>query len=103
MTYQKTFWKDRIRDSQGNIIQEGTPVSAGHLNNMENGIAAAHELLTEQEKETFLLSCGLNVLNSPDGSPLDIEIQGQTLISLGNSPLEGGKNMFYQIRNTLLL
>lgn len=91
MAYEKTFWKDRIRDSQGNIIQEGTPVSAGHLNNMENGIAAAHDQLAEQARETVSLPYGLSALNSPDGSPLDVEIQGKTLISLGNSPLEGGK------------
>ncbi|WP_281998689.1 hypothetical protein [Priestia flexa] len=91
MTYQKTFWKDRIRDSQGNIIQEGTPVSAGHLNNMENGIAAAHAQMEEQAQETVSLPYGLSVLNSPDGSPLDVEIQGRTLISLGNSELERGK------------
>lgn len=91
MTYQKTFWKDRIRDSQGNIVQEGTPVSAGHLNNMENGIAAAHDQMEEQAKGIVSLPYGLSVLSSPDRSPLDIEMQGRTLISLGNSVLEGGK------------
>lgn len=98
MTYTKTYWKDRIKDSQGNIIQEGTPVSAGNLNNMENGIAEAHRQMEQQDKETVSLPYGLSTLNSPNGSPLDIEIEGRTLISLATSVLEGGK--YYVLANS---
>lgn len=39
--YSKTHWHDRVVDSEtGEVIQEGTFMSAEHFNNMENGIAA---------------------------------------------------------------
>ena len=39
--YSKTHWRDRVVDSEtGEVIQEGTFMSAEHFNNMENGIAA---------------------------------------------------------------
>jgi len=91
MTYTKTVWNDRIKDSQGNIVQEGTPVSAGNLNKIEQGIADAHKQMEQAAKETVSLPYGLSVLNSPNGSPLDIQIEGRTLISMANSDLEGGK------------
>ncbi|MFP7737457.1 hypothetical protein ACLHDF_29985 [Priestia aryabhattai] len=91
MAYTKTYWKDRIKDSQGNIVQEGTPVSAGNLNKMEQGIEDAHKQMEQAAKETVSLPYGLSVLNSPNGSPLDVQIEGRTLVSMGNSDLEGGK------------
>ncbi|NSW90201.1 MAG: hypothetical protein HPY74_05900 [Firmicutes bacterium] len=39
--YQKTDWVDIIRDSQGNVIQEGTVVAANVMNNSEKGIFEA--------------------------------------------------------------
>ncbi len=44
MVYNKTEWKDHIVDTTtGEVIQEGTPVSARNLNNMETGIYDASE------------------------------------------------------------
>ncbi|EJL44957.1 hypothetical protein PMI08_01927 [Brevibacillus sp. CF112] len=44
MAYSKTEWKDHIVDTTtGEVIQEGTPVSARNLNNMETGIYDASE------------------------------------------------------------
>lgn len=97
MSYSKTVWNDRIKDSQGNIVQEGTPVSAGNLNKIEKGIEDAHKQMEQAAKETVSLPYGLSVLNSPNGSPLDLQIEGRTLVSLGNSDLEGGK--FYVLAN----
>ncbi|MGN8233246.1 hypothetical protein ACTHAL_001474 [Priestia flexa] len=91
MPYTKTEWKDKIKDSAGNTIQEGTPLSAGNLNKIESGIEDAHKQLEQAARETVSLPYGTSVINSPDGSALDVEIQGRTLISMGNSPLEGGK------------
>ncbi|MBU3569286.1 hypothetical protein IUK39_03720 [Priestia aryabhattai] len=91
MAYTKTVWNDRIKNSAGDVIQEGTPVSAGNMNKIEKGIEDAHKQMEQAAKETVSLPYGLSVLNSPNGSPLDIEIQGRTLASLGNSDLEGGK------------
>ncbi|MHC8969198.1 hypothetical protein [Priestia aryabhattai] len=91
MAYTKTVWNDRIKNSAGDVIQEGTPVSAGNMNKIEKGIEDAHKQMEQAAKEAVSLPYGLSVLNSPNGSPLDIEIQGRTLVSLGNSDLEGGK------------
>lgn len=42
MTYNKVLWQDRIKDSGGNIIQEGTPFSAGQMNNIFDGLDVGH-------------------------------------------------------------
>lgn len=97
--YTKTKWLDHVVDTnkidpstgKPKVIQEGTPVSAGNLNKIESGIEDAHKQLEQAARETVSLPYGTSVINSPDGSPLDVEIQGRTLISMGNSPLEGGK------------
>lgn len=40
MKYKKTDWLDHIKDvDTDEIIQQGTPISARNLNNMEDGIA----------------------------------------------------------------
>lgn len=41
MSYTKTTWQDHIKDGSGNVIQQGTPVNAVNLNNIENGIVNA--------------------------------------------------------------
>lgn len=39
--YKKIQWFDKIKDQNGNTIQEGTPLSSKNFNRMENGIANA--------------------------------------------------------------
>ena len=41
MPYNKTQWKDHVLDGEGNVVQQGTPVNAENLNNMEEGIGNA--------------------------------------------------------------
>ena len=41
--YKNTEWLDRVVDAaNGELIQEGTDMSAGNFNNMEKGITDAH-------------------------------------------------------------
>ena len=40
--YSNTFWQDHVVDQNGQVIQQGTPLSARNLNNVENGIQDAH-------------------------------------------------------------
>ena len=41
--YRNTHWIDEVKDLETEaVIQEGTPQSAGHFNNMEGGISDAH-------------------------------------------------------------
>ncbi|WP_052085726.1 hypothetical protein [Clostridium sp. HMP27] len=43
--YEKLQWRDQVKDQNGNIIQEGTPLSAKNMNRMEEGIDLADNLL----------------------------------------------------------
>lgn len=46
-TYSKNIWKDHVVDGS-TIIQQGTPINAANLNNMEEGIFEATELVNVQ-------------------------------------------------------
>jgi hypothetical protein len=45
MAYTPTTWKDDIVDSEGNVVQQGTPVSASKMNKIEQAITAHDEKL----------------------------------------------------------
>lgn len=42
--YNKTIWQDHVVDQNGQVIQQGTPLSARNMNLIENGIFEAYEL-----------------------------------------------------------
>lgn len=44
--YDPTSWVDEVKDQNGDIIQEGTPVSATNMNKIEQGIFNAHQELS---------------------------------------------------------
>jgi hypothetical protein len=48
MQYNKTDWKDHIVDGGGNVVQQGTPLSAGNLNRLEKGVADAQVTLASE-------------------------------------------------------
>jgi|GEM_PF-6140845 hypothetical protein len=46
MSYQKNTWVDHIIDpSTGEVVQQGTKVTANRLNNLESGVEKAHQLV----------------------------------------------------------
>lgn len=54
--YNRTIWKDHIKDQNGNVIQQGTPVSAKNLNNIENQIvslSSKENVLAELVRESI--------------------------------------------------
>lgn len=52
--YKKTEWEDHLVDPLDNeILQQGTPLSANNLNNIENGIYNAYQFLTLLGNEFF--------------------------------------------------
>ncbi|WP_419882802.1 hypothetical protein ACN6MY_03775 [Peribacillus sp. B-H-3] len=102
MTYDKKLWQDRIRDAGGNIIQEGTPVSAGNMNHIEQGISDAHAQLDGATRQKQILSHGLSVLNGNNNAPVDIQIEGRTLVSMGTTPLDPMKNYVLAAKHTKL-
>ncbi len=42
--YNKTNWQDHVVDQNGQVIQEGTPLSAKNLNNIEQGVFISNAL-----------------------------------------------------------
>jgi hypothetical protein len=48
MKYNKTAWQDHIVDGGGNVIQQGTPLSASNLRKLEAGIADAQATLASE-------------------------------------------------------
>lgn len=91
MAYTPKLWQDRIKDSTGKIIQEGTPFSAGNMNHIEQGIADAHAQLEQAARQTQTLSHGLNVLNGGVDAPVSIQIEGRTLVPMQNNVLDPSK------------
>jgi hypothetical protein len=46
MSYQKNTWVDHIIDpTTGEVVQQGTKVTANRLNNLESGVEKAHQLV----------------------------------------------------------
>ncbi|MCM3560577.1 hypothetical protein M4D57_18590 [Brevibacillus borstelensis] len=52
MSYQKNTWIDHIIDpSTGEVIQQGTKVTANRLNKLEGGVEKAHQLIESLARE----------------------------------------------------
>ena len=49
--YTRTVWKDHFIDESGNVVQQGTPVDAHHLNNIEEGIVQLEADMTYADDE----------------------------------------------------
>ncbi len=99
MVYQKTEWKDHVVDqSTGKLIQQGTPVSAKNLNNMEAGIESAHNILEQSSRQSQALKTGVQIVNGDVTSPANIQMEGRTLIPMQNSVLESLK--YYVLAET---
>ncbi|ALB46203.1 hypothetical protein [Clostridium beijerinckii] len=67
--YNRTVWKDHIKDQNGNVIQQGIPVSAKNLNNIENQLvilSAKENTLAELIRET--IPSGFTTLSDLDYS-----------------------------------
>lgn len=54
--YQRTLWLDHFIDEAGKVVQQGTPVNATNLNNIENGIVmlVGNTYFEEEELEEML-------------------------------------------------
>lgn len=90
MTYTPTHWKDHVVDGQ-TVIQQGTPVSAGNLNNIEKGIVEAHAMLDQASRQTQPIKTGVQVVSSDVTAPASIQMEGRTLVPMQNNVLEGTK------------
>lgn len=82
MAYTKTNWLDHVVDGSGQVIQQGTPLSAANLNRMEQGIADAHAQFEDSARQTVTLRHGMNVIQADQASPLNATVYGRTLVNL---------------------
>ena len=93
MSYVKTKWKDKIVNEVGEIIQEGTPLSAQNLNNIESGIEENTEQLFNIEHEVSNNTNELNDLKKETNTK-----ENQIVKAIKNPSLEGC-GLKYLVRN----
>lgn len=110
MSYTKKKWIDHITDSNGNIIQQGTPISATNLNTIESGIANAHiDIGNNAAAIREAIPSGMTKLSTIDYSYMatnpnkikligggvafvngfKVDISDATIIDLGTPPVSG--------------
>lgn len=80
--YNRTIWKDHIKDQNENVIQQGTPVSAQNLNNIENQIvvlSAKENSLAELVRES--IPSGFTTLSDLDYTFMSINSNAIKLAS----------------------
>lgn len=101
MAYTKTTWVDRIVQfanrytksnetvnsvdlvaNPGTVTQAGTPLSAGNLNKIEQGIADAHDLIATAATMPVALKHGLNVVTNSQPSAGNVTVYGRTLSNI---------------------
>lgn len=76
--YNKTHWQDRVVDPEtGEVIQEGTFMSAERFNNIENGIAANNELINEAQSDIESIEA---VLKTSVGVDISMSIDPETYV-----------------------
>lgn len=76
--YNKTHWQDRVVDPEtGEVIQEGTFMSAERFNNIENGIAANNELITEAQSDIESMEV---VLKTSVGVDISMSMDPETYV-----------------------
>lgn len=76
--YNKTIWKDHVVDTEGAVIQQGTPQSATNFNNIENGVFANDSFNSVLVQEIMQ--------NKRNIATLDGEIISKTLTNNQNYP-----------------
>lgn len=76
-------WKDHVVDTNtGAVIQQGTPVSAKNLNNIEQGVAALFDQLEASKVQQAKLLPGGNVINLDQASDVDLTLFGSAPVNL---------------------
>lgn len=63
MKYNKTDWIDHIKDvDTGEVIQQGTPISARNLNNIEEGIFNNNKVSRANKSDIVSLTVEVSIL-----------------------------------------
>lgn len=95
MAYQKTTWVDHVLDGEGKVIQQGTPVNAENLNNMEEGIANA---LTKDGDNVFNGRVRVKAPNGQSGGAVLSDDDGTSLVAFDDLSNEEGDKQLLEVK-----
>jgi len=76
---------------------------AFHSEMNSNILTDIQNKLSQSERQTSILSQGVSVVNGEVNAPVSVEIEGRTLVSLGNTPLQTGKNYVVADKKTSVI
>ena len=76
--YSKTHWQDRVVDPEtGEVVQEGTFMSAEHFNNMEDGIKANDTAISEISESVETIEA---TLDTGVGTTITLTVNSSTFV-----------------------
>lgn len=76
--YSKTHWQDRVVDPEtGEVVQEGTFMSAEHFNNMEDGIEANDTAISEISESVETIE---TTLDTEVGTTISLTVNSSTFV-----------------------
>lgn len=91
MKYNPTEWIDNIRDiDTGEVIQEGTPLSARNLNNMEDGIEVNDKLARRNKSDVVSLAVEVSILKNASINNLTNNVFFENFDNLKSVVVENG-------------
>ncbi len=91
MEYNKTDWKDHIVDiDTGEVIQEGTPISARNMNNIEDGIFRASGKTKTNEIQIASLMAEVAILKNASLNNLTNNVFFENFEDLNDIELSNG-------------
>lgn len=89
--YNKTEWKDHIVDiDTGEVIQEGTPVSANNMNHIEEGIYSVTNVTANNEALIASLSAEVAILKNASLNNLTNNVFSENLENIDDIKLSNG-------------
>nr|WP_243125427.1 inorganic polyphosphate kinase [Clostridium amazonitimonense] len=89
--YNKTEWKDHIVDmDSGEVVQEGTPVSARIMNNIEEGIFGVTVETSKNSADITSLAIEVAILKNASLNNLTNNVFFENFDTLNSVKLENG-------------
>lgn len=80
--YDKTNWQDEVIDQNGDIIQQGTPLSARNMNNIEAGVYEANVLASMLAQQSLQQK---RILSDIEGEIREITLTNSETFPFNNS------------------
>ncbi|MFU0784486.1 MAG: H-lectin domain-containing protein [Thermoanaerobacterium thermosaccharolyticum] len=80
--YDITNWQDEVKDQNGSIIQQGTPLSARNMNNIEAGLYEANVLASMLAQQSLQQK---RILSDIEGEIREITLTNSETFPFNNS------------------